>query len=126
MSLLALVKISFDFITLIIDDSQQPLNEVVRFVLHEDDQLCASAVQFMASLDKWIPTYEGYQVSLETMFLFPDNYLKVASSFQVIRKRALLQAFVGKQDLMLSLNLTGTLLELAQSQANSTYFLIQV
>ncbi|VDO96544.1 unnamed protein product [Heligmosomoides polygyrus] len=40
-------------VTLLFGDFEQNLSEVSRFVLHDDDQLCASTVAFLFGLDRW-------------------------------------------------------------------------
>ncbi|XGW32416.1 hypothetical protein V3C99_017174 [Haemonchus contortus] len=103
-------------VTLLFGDFEQSLNEVSRFILHDDDQLCASTVAFLFSLDK----YESGSTDNA------HNYRRVMKAFQPIRKRSVLQAAIGQQHILEALGILPESLYLATTEVSSTFFLLKV
>ncbi|KAK6031856.1 hypothetical protein OSTOST_01978, partial [Ostertagia ostertagi] len=103
-------------VTLLFGDFEQSLSEVSRFVLHDDDQLCASTVAFLFSLDK----YESGAADNA------HNYRRVMRAFQPIRKRSVLQAAIGQQHVLEALGILPEALYLATTEVTSTFFLLKV
>uniref|UniRef100_A0A0K0D755 MOR2-PAG1_C domain-containing protein n=1 Tax=Angiostrongylus cantonensis TaxID=6313 RepID=A0A0K0D755_ANGCA len=102
--------------TLLFGDFQQTFSEVSRFVLHDDDQLCASTVAFLFSIDRH--KFENTDNV--------HNYHRVMRTFQPIRKRSVLQASIGQQHILDALGLLPDALCLATSEVSSTFFLLKV
>lgn len=103
-------------VTLLFGDFEQNLSEVSRFVLHDDDQLCASTVAFLFGLDR----YETGVIDTA------HNYRRVMRAFQPIRKRSVLQASIGQQHILEALGILPEALYLASSEVSSTFFLLKV
>ncbi|KAJ1370700.1 hypothetical protein KIN20_032490 [Parelaphostrongylus tenuis] len=95
---------------------EQHLFEVSRFVLHDDDQLCASTVALLFSLD-------GYRLGNTDNV---HNYQRVMRTFQPIRKRSVLQASIGKQQILDAIGLLPDAICLATTEVSSTFFLLKV
>ncbi|ETN87260.1 hypothetical protein NECAME_00119, partial [Necator americanus] len=102
--------------TLLFGDFEQNLTEVSRFILHDDDQLCASTVAFLFSLDK-------YDTGIGDN---SHNYRRVMRAFQPIRKRSVLQAAIGQQHILSALGILPEALHLATVEVSSTFFLLKV
>ncbi|WKY16517.1 hypothetical protein Q1695_001291 [Nippostrongylus brasiliensis] len=105
-------------ITLLFGDFEQSLSEVSRFVLHDDDQLCASTVAFLFSLDKYDLAAGGTENS--------HNYRRVMRAFQPIRKRSVLHASIGQQHVLEAVGVLPEALYLATTEVTSTFFLLKV
>ncbi|KAK5967562.1 hypothetical protein GCK32_009085, partial [Trichostrongylus colubriformis] len=103
-------------VMLLFGDFEQSLGEVSRFILHDDDQLCASTVAFLFSLDK----HESGATDNA------HNYRRVMRAFQPIRKRSVLQAAIGQQHVLEALGILPEALYLATTEVSSTFFLLKV
>ncbi|PAV86250.1 hypothetical protein WR25_23899 [Diploscapter pachys] len=103
-------------VSVIMNDCRQSLLDVCRFAMHDDDQLCAAAVAFSFSLDK-----RKSGICVEVI-----SYHRIASSFQPIRKRALLQAAIGSLTTVDQMDLLPLVLQLACNEATSSFFLLKI
>ncbi|KJH43862.1 hypothetical protein DICVIV_10124 [Dictyocaulus viviparus] len=112
--------------TIFFGNFEQSMLEVSRFILHDDDQLCASTVMFLFTVDTY--RFGSSGTCLEAI-VFPDNvhnYQRVMRSCQPIRKRSILQASIGQQHVLDALGLLSDALQLATTEVSSTFFLLKV